>query len=181
MSQEVPDVPNVLHYALLESTLVPVFARQVKPDVPMLLNMPLPLLPKPFLFLKRSPLNLVFARQVKPDVPMLLIMPLPLLPKPFLFLKRSPLNLPLNLATTFLNLTARKLVDFASSAIFLVLIKLGQNAQLIAPMVLKHVPTLVMLAKQDVWNSFHPFLIYQPQLMRKYIAQYLFHIFFHFF
>ena len=111
MSQEVPDVPNVLHYALLESTLVPVFARQVKPDVPMLLNLPLPLLPKPFLFLKRS-----------------------------------PLNLPLNLATTFLNLTARKLVDFASIAIKLV----GQNAQLIAPMVLRHVPTLVMLVKQDV-------------------------------
>ena len=101
---------------------------------------------------------------------MLLNLPLPLLPKPFLFLKRSPLNLPLNLATTFLNLTARKLVDFASSAIFLVLIKLGQNAQLIAPMVLKHVPTLVMLVKQDVWNSFHPFLIYQLQLMRKYYS-----------
>ena len=120
LSQEVQNAQNVPHYALLELTLVPAFARQVKQDVPTLLNLPLPLLPKPFLFLKRS-----------------------------------LLNLPLNLATILLNLTARKLVDFAGFAIFLVLIKLGQNAQLIVPMVLKHVPVLVMQAKQDVWNSYH--------------------------
>ena len=134
LSQEVQDAQNVPHYVLLESTLVPAFARLVKQDVPMLLGLPVLLLQKPCQFLKKS-----------------------------------LLNLPLNLATTFLNLTARKLVDFAAFVMFLVLTKLGLNAQLIVSMVSTHVPQLVMLAKQDVWNSFHQFLIYQLQLMRKYI------------
>ena len=134
LSLEVQDVPNVPHYVLLELTLVPAFARLVKQDVPMLLNLPLLLLPEPYQYLNRS-----------------------------------LLNSPLNLATTFLNLTARKLVDFAAFVMFLVLTKLGLNAQLIVSMVSTHVPKLVMLAKQDVWNSFHQFLIYQLQLMRKYI------------
>ena len=47
--------------------------------------------------------------------------------------------------------------------------KTRSDAQPIVSVVLTHVPKLVMLAKQDVWNSFHQFLIYQLQLMRKYI------------
>ena len=122
----------------------------------------------PHYVLQESTLVPAFARLVKQDVPMLLSFPVLLLQKPCQFLKRSLLNLPLNLATTFLNLTARKLVDFAGFAMFLVLTKLGLNAQPIVSAVLTHVPKLVMLAKQDVWNSFHQFLIYQLQLMRKY-------------
>merc|ERR1712156_585565 len=99
------------------------------------------------------------------DVQMLLSLPVLLLQKLYQFLKRSLPNLPLNLAITFLNLTARKLVDFAGFVMFLALTKLGLNAQLIVSMVSMHVPKLVMLAKQDVWNSFHQFLIYQLQLM----------------
>ena len=91
-----------------------------------------------------------FARLVKQDVPMLLSFPVLLLLKPCQFLKKSLPNLPLNLATTFLNLTARKLVDFAGFAMFLVLTKLGLNALHIVSVVLTHVPKLVMLAKQDV-------------------------------
>ena len=132
-SQGVQAAQNVPHCVLLELTLVPVFARLVKQDVPMLLNLPLLLLPKLYQFLKRL-----------------------------------LLNSPLNLATTFLNLTARKLVDFAGFVMFLVLTKLGLNAQLIVSVVSTHVPKLVMLAKPDVWNSFHQFLIYQLQLIRKY-------------
>ena len=73
-----------------------------------------------------------------------------LLPKPLKLIKRSPLKFPLNLVPPFLNLTARKLVDFVSFAIFLKSKKLEKNAQLIVPMVLKHVLALVLLVKKDV-------------------------------
>jgi hypothetical protein len=57
LSPEVQDVQNVPHYVLLELTLVPAFARQVKQDVPMLLNLPLLLLPDPLQLLKMLPIN----------------------------------------------------------------------------------------------------------------------------
>jgi len=57
LSPEVQDVQNVPHYVLLELTLVPVFARLVKQDVPMLLNLPLLLLPEPLQLLKMLPIN----------------------------------------------------------------------------------------------------------------------------
>jgi len=57
LSQEVQDVQNVPHYVLLELTLVPAFARQVKQDVPMLLNLPLLLLPDLLQLLKMLLIN----------------------------------------------------------------------------------------------------------------------------
>ena len=57
LSQEVQNAQNVPHYAPLELTLVPVFVRQVKQDVPTLVNLPLPLLPNPLKLLKRSLIN----------------------------------------------------------------------------------------------------------------------------
>ena len=86
LSQEAQNVRNVLRYVLLASTLAPVFVRLVNQDVPMPFNLPqhYPELPKPAYYPKKI------------SKPLVLIILL-------LFLKK--LNLPLNLATTFRNLT----------------------------------------------------------------------------
>merc|ERR1711879_1015461 len=57
---------------LLELTLVPAFARQVKQDVPMLLNLPLPLLLNLLKLLKMLPINslLILAN----TLPLLIVM-----------------------------------------------------------------------------------------------------------
>ena len=57
--QEVLNALNVQLFVLLESTLAQVFVRLVKPDAPMLLNLPLPKLPKQLLLLTKMLLNLL--------------------------------------------------------------------------------------------------------------------------
>ena len=59
MFQEVLNALNVQLFVLLESTLAQVFVRLVKPDAPMLLNLPLPKLPKQLLLLTKMLLNLL--------------------------------------------------------------------------------------------------------------------------
>jgi hypothetical protein len=57
--QEVLNALNVQLFVLLESTLAQVFVRLVKPDAPMLLNLPLPKLPKQLRLLMKMLLNLL--------------------------------------------------------------------------------------------------------------------------
>ena len=81
---------------------------------------------------------------------------------------KTLLNLLFNLANIFLNSIAKKVAGCVSFAVFLALIKLGQNAKNIVEMALRLVPFLALLVRPNVSNSFLPFLTYQLQLMRKF-------------